>query len=427
MKKKKTQRSYFIMRPTEFWLLFTEMFLIVWLWIFCTSTQSTDLNILILNLVILAVFLCSVFLSHLLLVIAGSKSDPTFLPLVVLLTGFGLCYQHRLSTISMDSPYDPSLILMLLSPLIVTVTCLIFRKDRIFWLSKTIWIWGVFLIGVPLLVIFAGVEFNGSLFGPGRTTPTELVKPALVVVLSGMLYRCGDRLSKDSSLFSKDTLKSLVFIFFVWLIPQVCFIFQKDLGMVFASFIIFVVLLYTATGRKIFWILGMIGAIIGGCIFRFYIPRGQIRFESWIEPFNHPAESGYQIIQSLFAMFHGGVIGCGIGEGFPVKIPYVHNDFVFASIAEELGLLGSSLLVFAFVYLSRRAYYAASKAKDAFQALVGVGCASLIWIQLFLNVGGVIKLIPMTGVPLPFVSLGGMACLTFAFVIGWNMAISDSG
>ena len=151
--------------------------------------------------------------------------------------------------------------------------------------------------------------------------------------------------------------------------------------------------------------------------------KGQSRFEAWLNPFAHPDSSGYQILQSLFALFNGEFLGQGPGNGLPGAVPLVNTDFVVAAIGEEYGLVGTALLIGGFCFIASRCVHQAARGKDPMSSLICVGAASLVMIQLLLNVGGVIKLVPLTGVALPFISRGGSCSLSFAIVVGLVMGI----
>ncbi|MBN1357047.1 FtsW/RodA/SpoVE family cell cycle protein [bacterium] len=425
MSRRAKQRRYFLARSDEFWLLCITMAVVTWLFLGGMSVRMNDNGLDPVDWLLPGVFFLSVFAAHGLLVFAGSRADETILPVGSILVGIGLAYQYRLGGSAAIDIHDAGKLVLLMSPLVIAAVSILFRRNRLEWLRKPGWFWVVLTIAIPVAMLFWGVDYRGSRFGPMRTTPAEYGKLAALLAYTFILCRYGDSLDKQRKLFSAEANRAHRLISAVWIPAPFLYAMHRDLGIVLISAVLILALLHTATGRRVYWLAGITGAVAGGWLFRSYVSRGAVRFQAWLEPFDHPADAGYQIIQSLFALFHGEVIGRGVGEGFPRKIPLVHTDFVYASIAEETGLLGSGLVLFLFFYLSRRAMAAAGRSESLFQILLATGAGTLIWVQVLLNVGGVIKLIPMTGVPLPFISLGGSATLVFSILTGWILAVSD--
>jgi cell division protein FtsW (lipid II flippase) len=420
-----TARSYFIPRNDEGRLLCIAFTATVWIFLGSFSVWCNGSGMSYRAWYLPAAYCVSILLAHGLLVMTGSKADQTILPTAVFLGGIGFSYQYRLQNFSGCATRDCLQWIVVATPLIIALTCIIFRRNRLDWMRKSGWLWILLMMGIPVMMIFLGVNYRGSRFGPHRTTPAEFGKLAALLSYAFLLTRYGSRIDKKVALFSRDSLRIHLLIGLLWGMPLVLYACHRDLGVVLISTLLFLILLHTSSGRRIYWLIGFIGAGAGAWIFKTFINRGTVRFHAWLDPFHHPADAGYQIIQSLFALFHGEVIGRGIGQGFPAKLPLVGSDFIYASLAEEIGLLGSSLVLLGFLYIARRGYIVASNAEDIFQILVASGSATLIWIQVLLNIGGVIKMIPMTGVPLPFISRGGSACLVFSVLIGWIMSISD--
>ena len=369
-------------------------------------------------------FIISTLLAHSLLVFLKLKADQTILPVLTLINGFGLAFQYRLGTYSIDKWKDLSLLISIAVPLIAVITAAVFSKNRIRWLYLSRDFWIACMYAIPVLTIVMGVRYRGGNFGPGLTTPAEFIKPLFVIGLSSILFSISK--SYQSQGFLHLTWKNHLPLLWIWGIPQLLYLYQRDLGVVAATTLILIMVLYGTTGRMIYLLAGVSGFCTAGLVFSHFIPRGQVRFEAWLNPFLHPDGAGFQMIQSLFALFHGELLGQGIGNGFPDKVPLVTNDFVYSSIAEETGLAGSLLVILGIFFLARKGYQAAYSNRDPFMALIAQSSAAALWIQAFLNVGGVIKMIPLTGVPFPFVSHGGSACIAFAIMIGWIISATDS-
>jgi cell division protein FtsW (lipid II flippase) len=419
------RKQVFCFRPAEFRLLILAGIIVAWMFFQMVLVRYDSIKPAGIHWLLLIGFLLSAFVCHVLMVIMASRADSTILPLMVILVGFGMSYQYRLGSLSVLNWRDLSLWALVASPLLATVIGIILRKNRISILAGLFWFAFILSLGLPLLVIFTGVDYRGSLYGPAKTTPTEFVKPAMVIIICTLLWKNGDVISRGRNLFSSESMRFHGKLLLFWGLPQVLFAIQRDLGMVIVSGLLLIFLMWVVSKRKIYLFLGTVFVLVSGFLFKTFMIKGQARFEAWLMPFDHPATTGYQIIQSLFAMFHGEIFGRGIGLGTPSKIPLVTSDFIYASIAEEIGLAGSCMIMFAYIFLSWRCYRCAERAHDEFQSLAVIACGTLLWTQILLNIGGVIKMIPMTGVPLPFISFGGSACLTYAILLGWVLAVSD--
>jgi cell division protein FtsW (lipid II flippase) len=188
---------------------------------------------------------------------------------------------------------------------------------------------------------------------------------------------------------------------------------MNDLGASLLFFGIFLAMIYAATGRLTYPAIGGV-LFAGGAWLAYYIkPTVQVRFSTWIDPWSDSMDTGYQIVQSLFAIGDGGLFGSGLGRGYllftsgdPI-IPELHTDFIFSAIAEELGLAGATGLIVLFMLFCYRAFKIAIDTDDGFSKLLAAGLASGFALQTFVILGGVMKLIPLTGITLPFVSYGG--------------------
>jgi len=422
-KKKLPSRIYFQPRPTECSLLIISSILVIYTFSGCFFLGNRSDY---LSWVLPVAFLCAVWLAHLIGVIFPTNADETILPVISILIGFGLSYQYRLGQLSTSNIQDPRFWIPGSVPAVIMMIAILFQKDRLKYLDIIRSVLIGLVIALPAYIILEGVNYRGSLYGPAKTTPTEFLKPVFVIIFAGYLARHGKYLNKGNKLLSKTSMIFHFKLLCIWGIPQILFIIQKDLGMVLITTLLLIVMLFYATKRWIYIVGSFLGTVLGAYLFKTFIRLGRVRFEAWLDPFHHPADSGYQIIQALFALFHGEMLGRGFHGGFPEKIPLVTSDFIYASMAEELGLIGSVLILAGFMYIAFRGYQKAGKVQLPLLQMTAVGCATLICIQVLLNVGGVIKLIPMTGVPLPFISIGSSAGLAFAIIVGWILAVEDS-
>lgn len=414
------QRRRFNARPREFRLLVFAICIVCVF--FLSAVLSVQDAFRTENLFLPAAFIIIAFIAHGLLVAVGSKADMTLLPLWIVLTGIGMSYHYRLGSFTIDSWDSPSCLSFGVAPLILVLTTILFSNTRLKLLSKSPWLWILAAFGIGIAVLATGVKFRGSVFGPGKTTPTEFMKPLLIIGLSGLLVNHGRHIERGSRFFTAESRRTHIIVIGAWLIPGVTLICLGDLGMLAATALLLGILMTLATRRIAYPLIGIVGIIGAGCTAQRFIHKAGLRFSAWMNPFEAPDTHGFQIIRSLFAVFNGEMFGKGIGNGLPRSIPLVETDFIYAAIAEEFGWLGSMMILMIVFLIIRRSLVTAENCKDTFTRLVCYGCGAMWLIQCVLHVGGVIKLIPMTGVPFPGLSTGGSALMVFAVLTGWIMA-----
>jgi peptidoglycan glycosyltransferase len=211
----------------------------------------------------------------------------------------------------------------------------------------------------------------------------------------------------------------------MWAVSLVVLVAEKDLGSSLLFFGVFLVMLTVATGRVSYALAGAVLFAIGATAAYFAFAHVRTRVGIWIDPFGDAADKGYQLVQSLFALAAGGVIGVGPGRGMPTRIPFVVTDFIFSAIGEELGLLGGVALVVGYLVMCLRGLATAVRARSDMAALTAVGLVATLGLQTFVIVGGVTRLIPLTGITLPFVSYGGSSVLTNFILLGLLMRAGD--
>ena len=261
-----------------------------------------------------------------------------------------------------------------------------------------------------LLTLLIGIENGGAknwISINGFTfQPSEIVKILFIFYLCSSLSKPNLKL-KD--LFF-PTLMSLIFI--------VCLVFQTDLGSALIFFMTFLVIVYIATSKNWIIFLGSVLACVGSYIGYKYFNHIRVRFSIWLNPWNDISNKGYQIAQSLFAIGTYGALGSGFNNGMPNKIPVVERDMIFSAICEEFGIFFGIGLIFIFVMIFYRGVKISLNNKNKFLIILSSGMTSLICFQTFLIIGGVTKLIPLTGVTLPFISYGGSSIVISFVLIG---------
>lgn len=279
---------------------------------------------------------------------------------------------------------------------------IIFLLPKLTYLSKYKYIYISIALALLSSTLILGKEIKGSknwiTFGSFSFQPSEIAKFFIILYFASALSKTID----------KKSLKEITILAFVSI---ALLILEKDLGAAVIFFGIFMVMLFIATSNLKYVLYGVVSFIIGGFVSYFLFSHVRVRVEIWLNPWKYKLNKGYQICQSLFAIASGGLFGRGIGLGYPYLIPLALNDFIFSAIAEELGFLGVSAIIILYFLLVYRGLRAAIYAKDAFSQLVAVGLSSMMAFQVFVVIGGVTKMIPMTGITLPFVSYGGSSML----------------
>jgi cell division protein FtsW (lipid II flippase) len=197
------------------------------------------------------------------------------------------------------------------------------------------------------------------------------------------------------------------------------------LGSALLFFGLFLIMVYVATGSVGYVAAGLLAFAGGSWLAVRLFARLGVRVQNWLDPWQDPLASGYQQVQSEFALAGGGLLGVGLGRGEPYYIPEVQTDFVFSALAEELGLVGVMGILACYLLLVLRCFAIALRAGDDFRRLVAIGLGSAIGLQAIIIVGGVVRLIPLTGLTLPFVSYGGSSLITNCLAIGVLLRISS--
>ena len=212
----------------------------------------------------------------------------------------------------------------------------------------------------------------------------------------------------------------------MWAASLGLLVFEKDLGSSLLFFAVPLLMLYVATGRIAYVILGTLLFSVGSLATYFLFDHVQVRVSAWLDPWSQPDTGGFQILQSLFSIADGGITGTGLGEGFSQAIPEVETDFIFSAIASELGLLGSTALLLAFLVFVYRGIKISLLAADDASKLLAFGLTAMFALQTLIIVGGVTKAIPLTGITLPFVSYGGSSVVGNFVLTALLLLISES-
>lgn len=358
----------------------------------------------------LVLFLVFLILHHLIY----PKSDRLLNHNLLMLLSIGLLMLSRLSFDKASRQFE---VAVLAAGITFLIPWIIRKAGK---LRNLYWIYGAAGFGLLTAVLIAGkLSFGAKLAITvhGITfQPSEFVKILFVFFVAGMLHEAQDfrRVVITSSAAAAHVLVLVL---------------SKDLGGALIFFVTYLVMLYAATKQPLYFLAGLLAGSGAAWAAWKLFSHVQARVLAWSNPFSVIEKEGYQITQSLFAIGTGGWFGLGLGQGMPYKIPVVEEDFIFAAISEELGILFSIFLIFVYMCCFYMVLNIAMCLKDSYYKLVAVGLGTLVIFQVFLSIGGVIKFIPSTGVTLPFISYGGSSLLSmfviWAIIQGMYLKRSD--
>ena len=367
---------------------------------------------------------------HLLLHRYKPHRDPTIFPLYALLTGWGLILIDRLAVNFLGR----QVIWLVLATAVFLAVSILPKNLR--WLRRYRYTW--LLLGLLLLAatLIFGVNPSGygaalwlpvPFFGQIYFQPSELLKLLLIIFLASYFEEREELLRVSTGKGLLGSLPYLAPLLLMWGFCIILLVWQRDLGAATIFFVIFLTLLYVATSERRYVILG-IGLLAIATVFAYFAFQDLValRIDAWWNPWPDANDRAFQIVQSLYALASGHVLGQGVGQGSPYYIPVVHSDFVFAAIAEEWGLIGGIGVIICFLLLTYRGLKLAVLAQRPFYQYLAAGITILFTVQTLLIIGGVTKLLPLTGVTLPFVSYGGSSLLISSVMLGLLLFISGT-
>jgi cell division protein FtsW (lipid II flippase) len=358
-------------------------------------------------------------------------ADQAIFPLITLLSGIGLLMQERIEPAFAHRQIlwvGLGVAAMVLTTLLLGADLGVLRRYK-----YTAAVLGFLLIAGTIV---HGVDINGSgyrrWFGAGGYyfQPVEALKILIVIFFAAYLDEKKEVMERVSTRLGPLRLPPLQYLgplLTMWGASLVLLTVQNDLGSALLFFGIFLAMIYVATDRAIYtWIATVVFAVGVALAYRVF-PHVRGRAELWLDPWNHAQGQGYQLVQGLIALASGGVFGSGLGYGSPRLVPAVSTDFIFVAIGEELGLLGAALLLGLYAVLVLRGLRAGIDGRDNFERLLAVGLTATLAIQTFVILGGNLKVIPLTGVTLPFVSYGGSSILFNYILIALVLCVSHRG
>lgn len=380
------------------------------------------------DLAVPAALLLAFLAAHLATRLLAPRSDPALLPIAAMLSGLGLAFVTRLDPARAAS--QAAWLLIGVGVMVATLV-LVPSLERLARYKYTVMLTGLALLLLPAVI---GREVNGAKLwlrvGDLSFQPAEVAKILVVLFLAAYLAENREVLSVSTRRFAGLWLppaRHLGPLVAMWAVSLVVLVFERDLGGSLLFFGVFLLMLFVATGRSAYVLAGV--ALFGAGASAAYVlfSHVQTRISVWLDPFADPQGRGYQLLQSLFALGAGGMAGTGIGKGLPDRIPYVTTDFIFTAIAEEIGLVGAAAIVLACLVLCLRGLAVATRARSDVAAFTATGLVAAFGLQVFVIVGGVTRLVPLTGVTLPFVSYGGSSVLANFMLLALLMRAGDAG
>ncbi|WP_200389153.1 FtsW/RodA/SpoVE family cell cycle protein [Thiocapsa imhoffii] len=363
---------------------------------------------------------------HLIFVLGRFQGDQILVIAVNFLCGIGMLVQYRLGSFDTQGISRP-LLLYPLSLICMALLTLMVRQGRYQLLMSGMWpwFWGLFSIMVLVLLLLFGQRFRGGVYAIGLMTPSEVLKFTCGLFTASLIARyaktLGDWRLLKTHLFSPW----LIGFIGIWCLLVLLLIMLSDVGLLLILGLSLVITLYVGT-----WHLGyvLIAVISSGALLTLILslfPHAVRRIDSWLDPFRDPTGGSWQVLQGLSGLYSGGLWGEGFGLGAPHFTPIASSDFVYTVIGEELGFAGTLLLLAIYALLLNRILQIASRTTSDPGRLLVVALFSTLTTQVVLNVAGVTGLIPLTGLPLPFISLGGSSLIVTLGLMAFILAISE--
>lgn len=391
-----------------------------------TGGQALSFNTLGVPIGIFVVFLIAHFAVRKL----APNADPALLPITFALSGIGIAFVTRL----VPDLAMRQLIWMFAGVAAMIIVLMVVRNlDKLANYKYTFMIVGVLLLLSPMLPV-VGTEINGSRLwlsiGGFSFQPGELAKICIVIFLAGYLAQNREMLSVFTWKVGPvrlPSLSTLVPLLAMWALAFLIVVLEKDLGSALVLFAVFLVMLYVATGKVQYVVVGLLLAAVAAVALFFMFDHVRVRVDIWLDPFADAQDKGYQIVQSLYSLADGGMFGVGIGRGMADIIPYAESDFIFSAIGEECGLLGAAGVLLLYLCFAIRGMLTAARAKSDVSSFTAVGATSIVILQAFIIVGGVTRLIPLTGITLPFISQGGSSLLAGFIIVALLLRAGDEG
>lgn len=380
---------------------------------------------------------------HVVLRFLAPQADPFILPIATTINGLGIAMIYRLDLADTDNAgvfwtSSTAQILYTAIGVAIGIAVLFFvRNHRV--LQRFTYLFGLVSLVLLLLPLVPGLgisEANARVWisiGPFNFQPGEIAKVTIAIFFAGYLVTARDSLSMVSRKFlglKLPRMRDLGPILIVWAICMAILVFQRDLGTSLLYFGLFLVMIFIATGRISWVVIGLVLFVAGALVAAFNISYVNWRVMAWLDPLNpdhYDAVGGsFQLVQGMFGLANGGLIGTGLGQGRPDITPLAESDFIIAALGEELGLAGLFAILALYLLFVARGFRIGHQGGDDFGRLLATGLAFVIGLQVFIVVGGVTRVIPLTGLTTPFLAAGGSSLLTNWIIVAILLRLSDT-
>lgn len=383
---------------------------------------------------------------HIILRFTAPDADPFVVPIAFLLTGLGVVMidridDHWIGIGKMSEGWDSNGVKQIawaaISMVATIVVALTLRNYRV--LFRYTYLFGLGGLLLMLLPLVPGLSGGGnadvwvSIAGVVSFQPGELAKICLAIFFAGYLVRTRESLVSVGHRFLGITwprARELGPILVLWLISMGIIIFQRDLGTGLLIFGMFTAMLYVATGKNSWVLIGVALAVGGAFAASRVLPYVGHRFNNWLNAFDPKvidADNGsYQLVEGIFGLAKGGLFGTGLGEGRPWITPLAQSDYILPSLGEEIGLVGVFAILCLYMVFVSRGLRIGVAGQDDFGKLLATGLAFTLALQVFIMVGGVTRIIPLTGLTTPFLAAGGSSLVANWIIVGLLLRISDA-
>ena len=380
-----------------------------------------------------------VLVLHVVLRFTARSADPFVVPIATVLSGLGLAMIYRLDLaddLAGWGAFSTRQLAWLVIAIVGATAVVLFLKNYrvLFRYTYVFGFVGIALLLLPLvpgLGVEAGADVWVSIGGLFSFQPGELAKLALGIFFAGYLVRTRESLTSVGTRFLGMTwprARELGPLLLIWAGAMGIIIFQRDLGTGLLIFGMFVAMLYAATGKTSWVLIGVVLAVAGAFLASRILPYVGARFTNWLDAFNPDLVNGssYQLVSGIFGLAQGGLIGTGLGHGRPDLTPLAHSDYIFPSLGEELGLIGLFAILCLYMVFTSRGIRIGIAGQDDFGKLLATGLSFTIALQVFIMVGGVTRLIPLTGLTTPFLVAGGSSLVANWLIVALLLRISDA-
>lgn len=378
---------------------------------------------------------------HVTMRIVATDADPLILPIITVLNGLGIAMIYRIDLADEVTGWDGAGIRQIvwtgIAIIIAAVVLVVIRNHRVLQRYRYVAMFsGIVLLLLPMLPLI-GTEKNGARLwveiGPFSFQPGELAKVALAIFFAGYLVTARDSLSMVGRRvlgMQFPRARDLGPILVVFAASMLVLVFQRDLGTALLYFGLFLVMLYVATGRASWILIGLSLFFVGAFVASRTLSYVGGRVDAWLDPFNpdifDAVGGSYQLVQGLFGLANGGLIGTGLGQGRPDITPLAESDYIISALGEELGLVGLFAILGLYLLFVARGFRIGFAGQDDFGRLLGVGLAFVIALQVFVVIGGVTRVIPLTGLTTPFLAAGGSSLVANWIIAALLLRLSDT-